>query len=103
MVEESSPLLPPAEESNQAETDTDHDPEPESGEPTPEPASEPGLVCDWKDGRTRSACKPRSFNEHESRPYCVLHYPGREKSLEFRAALESKRSNQDSEFPGASV
>ncbi len=98
MVEESSPLLPPAEESIEAETDAGLEPEPESGEPTPEQSSEPGFVCDC--GRwMRSACKGLPFyNVHESRRYCVLHYPGKEKSADFQAALDSELIKGDFDF-----
>lgn len=100
MVEESSPLLPPPKESIQAETDTVLDPEPESGEPTPEPTSEPAFLCDCEEWM-RSACEGLPFyKEHESRCYCVLHYPGKEKSADFKAALDSKLNKNDFDFRG---
>jgi len=100
MVEESSPMLPPAEESIEADTDTALEPETESGEPTPEPASEPGFVCDCEEW-ARSACKGLPFyKENESRRYCALHYPGKEKSADFKAAVDTKLNNKDFDFRG---
>jgi hypothetical protein len=99
MVEESSPLLPPAEESIEAETDTALEPEPESGEPASEPASDAAFVCDCEKEWMRSACKGLPFyKEHESRRYCVLHYPGKEKIADFKAALENKLNKNDFDF-----
>lgn len=100
MVEESSSLLPPAEESIEAETDTTLEPEPESVGPTAEAASEPGFVCECEKWM-RSACKGLPFyQELESRRYCVLHYPGKEKSADFKAALDSKLNKEDFDFRG---
>jgi len=100
MAEESPPLSPPAEESIEAETDTAPEPEPESGEPAPETASETGFVCGSEE-RVRSACKGLHFyKEHESRRYCVLHYPDKEKSADFKAALDGKLNNKDFDFRG---
>ena len=87
MVEESSPLLPPAEESIEAETDTAFEPEPKSDEPSSEPASEPSFVCGCEN-LMRSACTDEPFyKEHEGKTYCVLHYPSAEKSIEFQATF----------------
>jgi len=100
MVEESSPLVPPTEKSIEAETDAAPEPEPESGEFTSEPAGEPGFVCDTGEWM-RSACKGLPFyKEHESQRYCVLHYPCKEKSADFKAALETKLNSKDFDFRG---
>jgi len=100
MVKESSPLLPRAEESIEAETDAAREAEPESGEPAPEPISEPGFVCDCEEWM-RSACKALAFyKEYESRRYCVLHYPGKEKSADFKSVLDSKLNSKDFDFRG---
>jgi Pentapeptide repeats (9 copies) len=100
MAEESPVLLPPSEESIEAETDTALEPEPESGEPTPEPASEPSFVCGCKEGM-RSACKGLPFYKaHESLRYCVLHYPGKEKVVAFNRTLERKLAENDFDFCG---
>lgn len=100
MAEESPVPLPPAEESIEAETDAAVEPEPDPGELATEPSSEPGFVCDCKEW-TRSACEGLPFyKEHESRLYCVLHYPGKEKSSDFKAALDSKLNKKDFDFRG---
>jgi len=100
MVEESPPLFPPVEESIEGEPDTALDPEPESGEPTLEPASEPGFECDCEESM-RSACKGlRFYKELESRSYCVLHYPGKEKAQDFKQALQKKLASNDFNFRG---
>lgn len=100
MVEESSPLLPPAEESIEAETDTAVAPEPESRKPTPESTREPSFVCDCGEWM-RSACKGLpSYKQHENKRYCVLHYPGKEKAVEFKAALDKKLNDKAFDFRG---
>ena len=100
MVEESPVLLPPAEESIEAEPDTALEPEPDSGEPTPESSSEPGFVCACKESM-RSACEGLPFyKEHESQRYCVLHYPAKEKSADFKAELDNKLNKKDFDFRG---
>lgn len=38
--------------------------------------------------------------EHEGNYYCILHYPKKEKSIEFRKAMESKRDKGDPNFRG---
>ena len=96
MVEESSPLVPPAEETIEAETDA-LDPERESGEPAPEPASVRFDCSVWM----RWACTGLAFyKEHEGKRYCVLHYPGKEKRADFKAALHSKLNKKDFDFRG---
>jgi hypothetical protein len=100
MVEEPSPLLPPVEESIEAETDTALEPDPESGEPATETTSEPGFVCgcDW---RMRFACTGVPFyRAHEGTRYCALHYPGTEKRAEFRNVLQKKLDDNDFNFCG---
>jgi len=100
MVEESSPPAPPAEESIEVETDAAFEPESESGEPTPEPGSEPAFVCGSEE-RLRSACGGMPFyRELEGRRYCVLHYPAKDKSADFKTALERKLNQKDFDFRG---
>jgi uncharacterized protein YjbI with pentapeptide repeats len=38
--------------------------------------------------------------QHESRRTCVLHYPGKDKSSDFKAALDSKLNKKDFDFSG---
>jgi hypothetical protein len=49
----------------------------------------------------RSACEGEPFyKEREGKRFCVLHYPGKEKSADFKAALDSKLNNKDFDFVG---
>jgi len=100
MVEESSPLLPPEEESIDAETVTALESGSESGEHAPPFSSDTCFVCD-REELMRSACKRFPvYKDHQGRRYCVLHYPGKEKSADFRAALDDKLSQKDFAFQG---
>lgn len=46
-----------------------------------------------------SACAGEHFyKKHEGKRYCVLHFPDKEKTVEFRQALRKKRDNQDFNF-----
>jgi Pentapeptide repeats (9 copies) len=100
MAEESPVLLPPAEESIEAETEPALEPEPESGESTLEPSSEPGFVCDCEP-LMHSACAGLPFyNRHEGKRYCILHYPSTEKSEGFYPAFNRKINAEDFDFRG---
>lgn len=67
--------------------------------PTSEPDS--AFVCDCNEW-FRSACEGEHFyKEHEGKRYCVLHFPGKEKSTEFEAARKTKIENKDFDFVGA--
>jgi hypothetical protein len=66
----------------------------------PETAAAPAFVCDC-DEWVRSACAGEAFyQEHEDKRYCVLHYPGKQKSLAFAEARERKPDAQDYDFSG---
>ncbi|HEU4597265.1 MAG TPA: pentapeptide repeat-containing protein [Pyrinomonadaceae bacterium] len=68
-----------------------------SSPPTEAPAA---FVCDCKKEH-RSACKGLPvFNEHEGRRYCVLHYPGKDKSVAFNKAFKRKLDAGDFDFRG---
>ncbi len=58
------------------------------------------FVCDsaaW----TRTACKSFPFfKEHAGKRYCVLHYPGGNKSEPFEEALKAKLDAKDFDFRG---
>lgn len=101
MLEEPPPLLPPAEESIEAGTDTALEPEPEARETHARSYwFEPDFVCACEEWM-RSACKKLSFyGPHEGRRYCVLHYPGKEKSADFRIAFVGKLERKDFDFRG---
>lgn len=69
------------------------------------------FVCDCGD-YCRSACEGKPYGkfykeydgelykEYKGKRYCVLHYPGVEKSAEFKAALEQKLAAKDFNFCG---
>lgn len=69
-----------------------------SASSTIEPES--AFVCDCEEGM-RSACTGEPFyKEHEGKRYCVLHFPGTEKSGDFEKALQRKLENKDFDFSG---
>lgn len=66
--------------------------------PTSEPES--AFVCDCERWM-RSACAGEPFyRELEDKRYCVLHFPGKEKSADFEQALQRKLENEDFDFRG---
>ncbi len=66
--------------------------------PTSEPES--AFVCDCEE-RMRSACAGEPFyKEHDDNRYCVLHFPGSEKSRDFNKAFLRKLTDQDFDFLG---
>src|SRR5437870_5413474 len=67
---------------------------------SPTSETESDFVCDCR-GWMRSACAGESFyKEHDGKRYCVFHFPGREKSLNFRESLERKLGANDFDFSG---
>src|SRR5436189_3028170 len=61
---------------------------------------QPTIVCACE-GWMRSACAGEPFyKEHEGNRYCVLHFPGKEKSADFEKALQRKLENEDFDFRG---
>src|SRR5713226_2521667 len=65
--------------------------------PTLEPES--ATVC--FQGRRWSACTGESFyKEDKGWRYCVLHFPGKEKSAGFKEALQRKLDKKDFNFRG---
>ena len=49
----------------------------------------------------RSACAGEPFyKEHEGKYYCMLHFPGKEKSAGFKEAFQRKFENNDFDFGG---
>ncbi len=66
--------------------------------PTSEPES--AFVCDCVESM-RSACVGEPFyKEHEGKRYCVLHFPGKQKSSTFQKALQRKLDDKDFNFQG---
>jgi pentapeptide repeat protein len=68
-------------------------PDPSKSEP------ESDFVCDCKEWM-RKACAGELYRELEGKRYCVLHFPGKEKSADFEQALQRKLENQDFDFSG---
>lgn len=67
---------------------------------SPPSESESTFVCDC-DGRMRSACAGEPFyKEHEGKRFCVLHFPGVEKSAVFTNVLKHKLASMDLDFRG---
>ncbi|HEX7957833.1 MAG TPA: pentapeptide repeat-containing protein, partial [Pyrinomonadaceae bacterium] len=58
------------------------------------------FVCDCTE-RMRSACDGLPFyKKREGKRYCVLHYPGEDKSADFDEALQRKLEAEDFDFRG---
>ena len=67
---------------------------------SPTSESEPDFVCDCEESM-RSACAGEPFyEEYEAKRYCVLHFPGNEKSTAFDRVLKRKLEAQDFDFRG---
>lgn len=102
MVEESSPLSRAAEESTDAKEENAAEPDSERDGYATEPKGD-AFVCECSESNEvmRSACKGGPFyKEHESKRYCVLHYPGKEKTAAFEKALQRKLVANDFNFDG---
>jgi hypothetical protein len=66
--------------------------------PTSGPESD--FVCDCEEW-FRAACVGLPFyKEHEGKRYCVLHFPSKEKSVDFKKALLRKLESKDFDFRG---
>ncbi len=66
------------------------------------PATHDGdtFICECE-GLALVACRGEGFyKEHDGRRYCVLHYPGTEKKVDFAAALQRKLDANDFNFQG---
>jgi len=62
--------------------------------------STPKFVCKC-DPKQRPACWPEEVRAEPYKDgYCVLHFPGKEKSLDFRAALDDRLEKKDYNFGG---
>jgi hypothetical protein len=60
----------------------------------------PAFAC-FCDEQMRSACYGEPFfKEHAGNRYCVLHFPGREKSASFKQALQKKLNDENFDFRG---
>src|ERR1700686_3763496 len=68
---------------------------------TPEPAADSGFACDSK---WRSACTGEPFyGEDRSKRYCVLHFPGKEKTGQFKEVFDRKKEQKNFDFSGVWV
>lgn len=68
--------------------------------PTSETAADSALACECQDWM-RSVCAGEPFyREHKGKRYCVLHFPGIEKSADFNQAFRRKLENKDFNFAG---
>jgi hypothetical protein len=64
-------------------------------------ATDDSTVADSCHHRLYSSCAGRPvYKEHEGKPYCVLHYPGKEKSDDFQQAFQKKLDDKDFNFVG---
>jgi uncharacterized protein YjbI with pentapeptide repeats len=66
---------------------------------SPKSKPESGFVCACQDWM-RSACAADVIYSDPGKRYCVLHFPGKEKSADFKAALQRKLDNKDFDFRG---
>lgn len=58
------------------------------------------FICDCEES-LRSACVGEIFyREYEGKQYCVLHFPSKEKSIDFQKALKKKIEDKDFNFRG---
>ena len=57
------------------------------------------LSCECPE-EMRSACCASFYKECDGKRYCVLHYPGKEKSEDFQLAVSEKLKNNDFDFCG---
>jgi uncharacterized protein YjbI with pentapeptide repeats len=67
---------------------------------SPTAEKESDFVC-AREGWFRAACRgERFYREHEGKRYCVLHFPGKDKSVDFAEALQRKLAAMDFNFRG---
>ena len=98
MPENSRAALLRPEQALEAEAGTLADQKPDSNQFATELEGEPSFACDCEE-EARSACKDEPlYKEHEGRRYCVLHYPGKEKSAAFKEAIQRKLDHEDFDF-----
>jgi len=57
------------------------------------------FICGCKED-ARSACAEQPYNKYRGKPYCVFHYPGKEKASDFEKALQVKLDSKDFNFRG---
>jgi hypothetical protein len=67
---------------------------------SPTSEAEPDFICDCDEWMRDGCDKEPFYREHEGKRYCVLHFPSKEKSADFRRVLQRKLENKDFNFPG---
>lgn len=66
----------------------------------PDAHIEPEFVCSCEEWM-RTACAGEGFfREHGGQRYCVLHYPGKNKTADFNVAMQKKLETKDFNFRG---
>ncbi|MGA9995906.1 MAG: hypothetical protein WBP93_10855 [Pyrinomonadaceae bacterium] len=71
-----------------------------SSSPTSEAVSDSAFVCDCGEWARYACVREPFYKDHEGKRYCVLHYPGEEKSADFKEAFQRKIENKDFNFRG---
>src|SRR5258708_33576971 len=66
--------------------------------PTSEPEGD--FVCDYADLMSSACAGEPFYKKHEGKRCCVLHFHGKEKSADFKKALQRKLENKDFNFRG---
>jgi hypothetical protein len=66
--------------------------------PTSEPES--AFVCDCHEWMRKACVGEPFYRELKGKRYCLLHFPGKEKSADFEQALQRKLENEDFDFRG---
>lgn len=90
----------PEEQSSEAEPERSARPETEPRQFTANADGETAFLCDCEEFM-RSACEGLVFyKEQDGKRYCVLHYPGEDKSAAFKMALQRKLDTNDFNFCG---
>lgn len=67
---------------------------------TPEDITDSTFVCDCGSWAHHACPSEPFYKEFEGKSYCVLHYPDKEKSADFKEALQRKLDNKDFNFRG---
>src|SRR6266404_5022986 len=67
---------------------------------SPTPETESAFVCACEKWMRKACAGEPFYEEHEGNRYCVLHFPGKEKSADFQKALQRKLDTEDFDFRG---
>lgn len=72
----------------------------EDEEVSSEVSSEPAFVCDCEPWMIPTCSRLPFYKEKEGKRYCVLHYPCKDKSEEFKIVMQQKLDAEDFDFRG---